>query len=376
MDRASPKEDKKLFKDWFDEQAAKLLAAQFSTVWPSFPTKKFIKLASNDLASLEFSGRINQFANALAQCLPDDMPQSLAIIRSSLPPPLPNCDAVTDGWLQWPIGQFIADRGLGFFEESMLTMVELTQRFSSEFAVRPFVEHKQQETIHYFSTLTEHESPHVRRWCSEGLRTRLPWGRKLNNLITNPRPVLPILEALKDDEERYVRRSVANNLNDISKDHPSIVIARCKNWYQESKQERIATVKQALRGLIKAGNLEALAVIGFGPPHKLQATLKVSQTQIAIGEAVTLVAELESSASQSQPVLVDYVVHFVRQNGKSTAKVFKWKTVTLQNRATHQITKKHSFKTTTVRALYPGRHFIELQINGVRVASTAVVLKP
>ena len=177
----SSKDDKKLFKNWFDDQAAKALASQLRRADSSFPNKKFIRIATQDLASLELAGRVNQFAAALASCWPDDIPKSLAIIRASLPPPLPDCEAVTDGWLQWPIGQYIADRGLEHFNDSMLTMLELTQRFSSEFAVRPFVEHRQQETIQYLRDLTDHESPHVRRWCSEGLRTRLPWGKSYIN---------------------------------------------------------------------------------------------------------------------------------------------------------------------------------------------------
>ena len=370
----SSADEKKLFKDWFDKQAAKALAAQIRLAESSFPTQKFIRIAAKDLQSLEFAGRVNQFAAALAVCLPDNIPKSLAIIRASFPPPLPDCDAVTDGWLQWPIGQYIGEQGLEYFDDSMSTMIELTQRFSAEFAVRPFVERRQQETIEYLCRLTDHESPHVRRWCSEGLRTRLPWGKKLHQLIADPKPVLPILEALKDDEEIYVRRSVANNLNDISKDHPDLVIARCRKWYKKSKPERVTLVKQALRGLIKDGRAEALAVIGFSKPEKLNVELELSEKKISLGGTLTLTATVSSTSASTQELLMDYAVHYVRKNGSSNIKVFKWKTLTIKPNETLVMTKKHSFKPTTVRALYPGKHIVELQINGSRVASAELTL--
>lgn len=367
--------ERKRFKDWFDEEAARALAGQIGAIDKRFSNKKFIELATSGLQDLEFAGRVGQFADALAACLPDDVPQALGILRDSLPAPLPDCDAVMDGWLQWPVGQFIANRGIEHFEESMLTMIELTRRFSSEFAVRPFVEHRQKETISYLRDLTDHESAHVRRWCSEGVRTRLPWGKKLHRLIADPKPVLPILDALKDDHEVYVRRSVANNLNDLSKDHPELVIAQCGKWYRQDKPQRITLVKQALRGLIKAGDPAALTVIGFAPPEKIQARLSVAAREITLGGTIELTAEITSRALKMQPLLIDYVVHFVRKNKKQGAKVFKWRTLDLGTGDTAIITKKHSFKASTVRALYPGTHFIEMQINGVLVASTAVELR-
>lgn len=372
--KTSNKDEPKLFKDWFDPGAAKALAEQMRRADANFPAKKFVRIASSNLAPLEFAGRVKQFSEALASCLPQDTPRALALLRASFPEPLPDCEAVTDGWLQWPIGQYIADHGLDEFDESMLTMIELTQRFSAEFAVRPFVEHRQGETISYLKKLTDHESPHVRRWCSEGLRTRLPWGKKLNELIANPKPVLPVLEALKDDAEIYVRRSVANNLNDIAKDHPDLVKARCKRWFQSSKAHRVSLVKHAMRTLIKDGDTEALNIIGFSAPKRLRASLTASNASPRIGESVTLLATLESDEIKPQPILIDYLVHYVRKNGSTSGKVFKWKQLELHKGQRVELQKKHSFKTTTVRALYPGAHRVELQVNGVRVASTEVRL--
>lgn len=372
---AANKPERKLFKDWFDKDAADMLAAQMILVMPQFPKAAFVKNATTGLARLEFAGRVNQFAGALKEALPSNIPEALSIIRESFPEPLPDCESVTDGWLQWPVGQFIADYGLGYFNESMQTMVELTQRFSAEFAVRPFVDKHQKKTLDYLKTLTKHPSPHVRRWCSEGIRTRLPWGIKLHGLIENPRPILSILEDLKDDNEPYVRRSVANNLNDIAKDHPDLVVARCRKWLGGRQPVRETLIKQALRSLIKDGNPAALSVLGFAPPQKLKCELSVSQSSVTIGDDVQLVAKIASQSDTSQSLIVDYVVHYVRKNGSQSAKVFKWKSIELSAGAVCAIKKKQSFKKTSVRELYAGDHRIDLQINGQLVARTVVSLK-
>jgi 3-methyladenine DNA glycosylase AlkC len=371
---------RKLFKDWFDEDAAMALAQQLRSVMPKFPSKQFIQHATKDIQKLEFAGRVSQFSRAMRIALPEDVGNALGIIRDSFPIALPDCESTTDGWLQWPVGQYIADHGLAHFDDSMLTMIELTQRFSSEFAVRPFVDNHQKETIAYLSSLTGHSSPHVRRWCSEGIRTRLPWGKKLNKLISDPKPIFPILEALKDDDELYVRRSVANNLNNVAKDHPGLVIARCDKWMPNShtragNSQRETVVKQALRSLIKDGDKDALAVLGFGMPEKLICALAPSSTGVSIGGAIDLNATIESNSTKAQSLIVDYVVHYVRKNGTNSGKVFKWKTLDILPGEKLMLKKKQSFKKTSVRQLYLGHHQIELQINGQRMASTEVVLR-
>ena len=262
MKQEEPKE-RKAFKDWFDKEAVQRLADQISAVSSDFESSRFLRVASEGLEDLEFHDRVKHLSNSMRECLPDDIPTALDILTQSLPPAQQDCESVTDGWLQWPVGQWIADHGLNHFEMSMTAMIELTQRFSSEFAVRPFVEHHPDRVFAELLRLTEHENPHVRRWCSEGVRTRLPWGRKLHGLIEAPSLILPILENLKDDPELYVRRSVANNLNDIAKDHPELVIQICRDWKKEADENRSRLIRHALRTLVKDGNPDALAILGF-----------------------------------------------------------------------------------------------------------------
>ena len=367
-------EKRKAFKDYFDRSAARALATQLHGADPAFDKKAFVRRATDGLEPLAFAARVRRFSDALRATLPSNVPRALEVIVKSLPPPLPDCEAVTDGWLQWPVGQFIADHGLEHFESSMAAMVELTQRFSSEFAVRPFVEHRPQETFARLRALTDHPSPHVRRWCSEGVRPRLPWGKRLNALILDPAPIWPLLEALKDDEERYVGRSVANNLNDLAKDHPEAVVQRCQKWTRRAPEARQWVIKHALRSLIKSGHAGALAVMGVGPADKISATLRIKPKRIAIGDAVDLVIVLKSGAKKTQRLVVDYAVRYARAQGTSAPKVFKWTNLSLDGGQETTLRKRHSMRPTTIRRLYPGRHDVIVQINGQPVAEASFQL--
>lgn len=362
------KPDKKSHKDWFDRRAAKALADQISAAHSPFDSKRFVSLCCKGLDALEFNARVRQFSNALHSTLPDNYPKTAKILSRSMPEVLPNCESVTDGWLQWPIGQFIADYGLEHFHESMACMVELTQRFSAEYAVRPFVKHRSEETFDFLYAQLSDKSPHVRRWCSEGCRTRLPWGEKLVGLITDPSPIMPILESLKDDPELYVRKSVANNLNDLSKDHPVMVMDLCHSWSKSAKSERDWIIRQGLRTLIKAGDKRALKLVGFSKPNGVTAELSLSAKRISIGESININATLHNSSRRSQQLLIDYLVHYQGKNKSDRRKVFKWKTIELKAKDELVIEKSHPMKRTTVRELYQGKHKVELQLNGEIVA--------
>jgi 3-methyladenine DNA glycosylase AlkC len=373
MNSSEKQKERPAIKDWFDRKAAKALAAQIGSAHAKFDRARFVRLATKDLPRLEFADRVRQFSGALRATLPESVPDALSVLTDSLPELLPGSEDVSDGWLQWPVGQFIADHGLEHYPESMAAMIELTQRFSAEFAVRPFVEAVPDRTFRQLLKLTKHRNVHVRRWCSEGTRPRLPWGRKLRDLVADPGPIWPILERLKDDSELYVRRSVANNLNDIAKDHPDRVVERCQAWLEKRTPNREWLVRHALRSLIKDGHPGALALVGFGPPEKLQTRLRVAPAAIRVGESMTMTAEIVSSARRSQRLAVDYAVHYVRKSGTS-AKVFKWTTAELPAGGRVTLEKRHHMKVTTIRALYPGAHRVELQVNGVRCAKAAFQL--
>lgn len=367
--------EKKLFKDWFDQSAAELLAEQMRKPFPRFPRKKFIQSATHQIESKEFLDRVKQFSSALKQSLPQHIPDALSIIRESFPPALETCESISGGWLQWPVGQFIADHGVSCFDDSMRTMVELTQRFSAEFAIRPFIELAPEKTLAYLMDLTRHPNPHVRRWCSEGIRPRLPWGKRLDQFIINPAPILPILERLTGDRELYVRKSVANNLNDISKDHPDIAIDFCGKLNETRCPHAEWIQKHALRSLVKSGNAVALKSLGYGMPRDLTVDLLVFPQRIRIGDSIRIEARIQNSGGQSIPIMIDYVIGFVRQNNRVGRKVFKGSSISLPGKKTHTFQKSHRIQFTTVRRLYPGRHTVGIQINGCVVAQSGFELE-
>lgn len=367
--------ERKPFKDWFDREAAKRLAAQVAAVWPGFDQRRFLRLATAGLGGLEFHDRIGRFSDAFRATLPQEVPAALDILVSSLPPVLPGAEDVTDSWLQWPLGRFIADHGVPHFEPSMAAMLALTQRFSAEFAVRPFLETYPDETYKRLLGWTTHPSPHVRRWCSEGTRPRLPWGRRLQALIEDPAPSWPLLEALRDDPEPYVRKSVANHLNDISKDHPEAVVDRCRRWLKGASPGRRWIVRHGLRSLVKAGHPGALAALGFRPSADLAATLRVSPPVVCLGESFECHAVFTNNGPAPLDLVVDYRLHFVRQRGRTGPKVFKWKTLRLEAGETRELRKRHPMRPTSIRALYPGVHKVELQVNGTARAAARFEFK-
>lgn len=317
---------------------------------------------------MEFQARVRRFSDSLACSLPIG-PKALEILRDSLPPLNDRLEPVNNGgWLQWPLGQFIADHGLDHIEESFQAMTELTKRFTSEFAVRPFVERFPTTTFERLLALTSDPNPHVRRWCTEGVRPLLPWGKKLKSLIDDPSPIWPILEALKNDSSLYVRKSIANNLNDLSKSHPGLVLERCRAWLGNPTPERQWIARHGLRTLIKSGQPEALSLLGFNPPRDLRVDLQLEPQTLAIGQSVQMTVELSSSSTDCQQLQVDYAVDYVRQHGKRSIKVFKGKQVELRDGHPVVIQKSHSMRKTTIRALYPGSHRIEIQVNGMTLA--------
>lgn len=364
-------QEKRHYKNWFDRKAAYQWADQVTAVYPEFDSEQFVRLTTRGLGQLEFKARVQKFAWALFETLPSHIPTALGILTESLPQPLPDCESPNEGWLQWPLGEYIATFCLDYPEEALYSMEELTQRFSAEFAVRPFVERYPDMVFEFFGELVGHQSPHVRRWCSEGVRPRLPWGNVLRSLVADASPIIPLLEALKDDPELYVRRSVANNLNDISKDHPELIVELCANWQRGATEERKWVLNHGLRTLIKSAHAGALSLQGFHPvPPGLGAEVEASPRTLVIGESVDLVATLTNRSPRALRLQVDLVLYYVRQRGKTHAKVFKWKALQLESGQRVKLRKTQAMMESSVRALYPGKHRVELQINGSRLAST------
>ena len=357
------------FKNLFNPEMIAQAGGHLHRANPEFDHGAFVALATDRLDDLELKERSNQIRDALSATLPKDFKAACETMLKALRPGAAgehgnqmDEDGIA-GWAVMPMADYVAEHGLGDVAFSLDVLKELTKRSSSEFAVRPFFLHAPDETLRVFKSWTKDENIHVRRLASEGSRPRLPWGMRLQPFVEDPKPILPILEALRGDPEEYVRRSVANNLNDIAKDHPDLVAGIAKKWLKGASKDQVRMVKHALRSLIKDGHKPTLKVLGYGPVE-VAASLDLSAASLKMGDRLTLTAEVSSNADNAQPMIVDYVIHHRKANGQTSPKVFKWKIAELKAGQTLKLSKTHHFKPITTRVYYAGVHHVEVQING------------
>jgi len=278
------------------------------------------------------------------------------------------------GWLLWSVGEYVARRGIEHPERALQTLHALTQRFTAEFAIRPFIVAHPELVFRTLHIWTTDPSAHVRRLVSEGSRPRLPWGVQLKSLVANPAPSLPLLHALQDDPSDYVRRSVANHLNDIAKDHPALVAEWLETHLEGASAERSALLRHASRTLIKRGDARVLRVWGIGASLKGTVTLRITPRRVRVGEHVTLAIRVNSRSRRTQKLAIDYVVHHVKADGLTSPKVFKGWQFDLAGGEERVLEKRHSMKRITTRRYYPGQHRIDIQVNGSVVASDVFAL--
>lgn len=354
------------FKNHFNAAMAEDLATRVAAVYPAFPGAAFVQTVVPQLASLELKGRIAAFAEGLRATLPPHYPEAVRILSTLLGPAHNESKGMyTDGWALAPLAAFVEYYGLEHFDDSMAALHAITQRHTAEFAIRPFLVHYPAETLAVLQHWVHDTSFHVRRLVSEGTRTRLPWAARLPQFIADPAPVLALLEELKDDPTLYVRTSVANNLNDIAKDHPELVLATLARWSEDTNAERQSIIRRALRTLVKQGHPEALRLLAAEAPQVELLALHVAPQQVMVGDVLTISTELRSTTPAPQQVIIDYIMHYRGARGELRPKVFKWRTGRLGTGESLRLVKRHSFRPVTIRRLYTGRHRIELQVNGV-----------
>jgi 3-methyladenine DNA glycosylase AlkC len=340
-------------KDRFGPDVPVRIAAMIAAVHPPFASDRFVAEALDGYDALELTPRAHQIARALAAHLPADPPDALAVLVASLGPPIERLEGM-DSFAYLPLVFFVATYGIDHLEASLAAQYALTQRFTAEFSIRAFLERYPEETLARLRLWAHDPNVHVRRLVSEGTRPRLPWAPRLRPFQQDPAPVLELLELLKDDPEPYVRRSVANNLNDIAKDHPDVAAAVGRRWLEGASTERRALVAHGLRTLVKAGHPGALAALGFetGTPVSVE-RLTVAPASVAIGGKVRIEVTVRNPDAEASSALVDLRVHFVKANGSLRPKVFKGATLDLEPGATGFVRKTVSLAQHTTRTHYP-----------------------
>jgi 3-methyladenine DNA glycosylase AlkC len=341
------------------------IADRLSAVHPTFDRERFEALAGDNLETLELMQRSLQIRDGLIETLPQSFPQAAAALRDCLP----NDDRPgLSGWTLLPISQYVAARGFGDFELSLSLLRALTPHFTSEFGIRVFIDQDQERALAIIGSWVTDANHHVRRLASEGTRPRLPWAMRLPKLIRDPHPILPILKSLIDDPEDYVRRSVANSLNDIAKDHADLVADFVAEHMAGASPERQQLLRHASRTLLKQGHGAALSNFGFAAPAGIDAAFSLDRPEIMLGESLVFKLAVRHTAKTAQKIMIDYAVHHRKANGMTSPKVFKWTSATLEPGATMEIEKRHAIRPITTRRYYPGAHRVVILVNGQEAA--------
>jgi len=355
-------------KDWFDEARYRTLASQLGGLHPRFDRKRFLKLTLEGHEDRSLMQRLRRTSEATREALPLDYRESLDVLRQLAP-------RIDHGFVTLFLPDFVSLYGHEDFDASMDALKFFTPFGSSEFAIREFLKRDLDRTLGVMRGWSLDENEHVRRLASEGCRPRLPWSFRLTGLVADPTPALPILENLKADPSLYVRKSVANHLNDIAKDHPALVAQWLQAHLPDAPEPRRVLLRHASRTLIKQGDAAVLRAWGLGGALRGRAVLQITPGALAVGETLNLQLTLQSTATRPQALALDYVVHHVKANGSTSAKVFKGWQIVLPARGEVVLSKRHSMRAVTTRRYHAGHHAVQVQANGKMVAEAGFDLR-
>lgn len=352
-------------KNLIGPHTARDTADAVARAWATFDQAAFLADILPVIDGLELMQRGQCIADALRRHLPDDFEMAAKILHACLPA---QDHHGLSGWALLSFNQYVAVHGRGHLETALHLLKALTPHFTAEFGIRPFLAEEQDAALAIISPWVSDPNHHVRRLASEGTRPRLPWAMRLPALVKEPRPILPILEALLDDPEDYVRRSVANSLNDIAKDHPDLVADFVERHAVGASKERLWLLKHASRTLIKKGHGKALANFGFAALTDVTARVSLSNDSILFPGELAFDIRLTNTGEETRTVLVDYAIHHQKKGGSLSPKVFKGKSMTMEPGDSVTIARRHAFRPITTRVYHPGRHRLEVILNGEQVA--------
>lgn len=346
-----------LLKEMFDEARFREVAEKLGGLGSGFDRVGFLDASLANLEELSLMARMRRMTEALHGAIPFGFRENVNLLRELAP-------QLEPGFVTMFLPDYVGLYGRDDFDFSMESLRFFTAFGSSEFAVREFIRLDQERALGIMREWSQDEDEHVRRLASEGCRPRLPWSFRLQGLLDNPRPTLPILENLRSDPALYVRKSVANHLNDISKDHPELVMDVLDGW-QLADGKTFWIAKQGLRTLIKAGEQRALGMIGATPKPKVRIEdFRLDPPKMQLGESLTLSACIVSESSEMQRLVIDYAIHYVKKSGLGSAKVFKLRELSLGPRERMEIRKSQLIRDFSTRKHHAGFHRVELLVNG------------
>jgi 3-methyladenine DNA glycosylase AlkC len=325
------------------------------------------ELGRGDLGDPSLRERTDLVSAALLVDLPEGYAAASGIIRTALD------DPSFAGWTIWPVGETVTTLALGEpenFDDGLGLLAELTPRLTSEFSIRRMLEHDLERALPVVLGWTSHPDEHVRRLASEGTRSFLPWAIRVRSLLASPEATVPILDALYRDETDYVRRSVANHLNDLARQNPDLVVEVAGRWLADPDENTPWVVRHGLRTLVKKAHPGALELLGFAPVVVTVSAPVLESTAITLPGSLAFSFALTNDGDAPARLAVDYVVHFMKSNGSQAEKVFKLTSTTLAAGESVTLSKRHALRQMTTRVHYAGTHSLELQINGQRHTHT------
>lgn len=363
------------FKNIYNKNSLTKLAIAIRQADPDFESSLFLDHALQGLNKLELKERVLHIAKSLKEYLKHPYEDSIDILISILAPEEDHLsfewenNGGISGFLIWPLTTYIELYGLDHFDKSVEAMYEMTKRFSSEFVIRKFILTHEKKMFKILTQWKKDPNHHVRRLVSEGTRPRLPWGISVPCLKENLPRNIKLIYSLRKDPSEYVRRSVANHLNDISHLDQELFI-QTLNRFGDSPYEK-AIIRHASRTLLKKGNTSILKLHGYDTQHRLKPEVKVLKKSIQEGDNLPI--EIKIKNNKKRKLLIDYIIHFKKANGTYSEKVFRLRD--LETEKNISIEKHISFKKVTTRRHYPGKHYIQIQINGKRFDKLSFNLK-
>ena len=357
-------------RDLFNPALIDELAGNIHQAWPDFDQDAFVQAVVPKLPDLSFGDRSSLIADSLRHFLPDAYETAVFILIAALrPEPKTETFNGYDGFEIMPQCLFVSRYGLDEYDVSINALYEMTKRFTAEGDIRPFIQKYPDKTMAFLHEITQDPSPFARRLASEGTRPRLPLAPRLPVFQQDPTPVIELLDKLKEDPNLMVRRSVANNLNDIAKDNPDTVVATLERWRAIETPEMDWIISHALRTLLKQGHLGALRLMGYDPDASIVVSdLRVSSTKIKVGDVLGFSFQVRSEEKRPCSLMIDYIIHYMKANGRQKPKVFKAAKKTLAPGETITVQQGRSFEKINTRPYYAGQHSLEIQINGKRYA--------
>lgn len=352
---------------FFTSESLQKFTEAIRLVFPEFDKEGFLTLIqTSEWEGMELKERMRHTTLCLGKTLPQNYRQALDILIKAAP--------LVKGFEAGSLPDYVEVFGMEDWEYSLPALKYLTRFFSAEFSVRPFLDSNPKRAMILMMECAGDEDENVRRFASEGCRPRLPWAMALPKFKKDPGPILAILEKLKDDPSEFVRRSVANNLNDISKDHPDVVLALAERWLGQSERTDWI-VKHACRTLLKSGDVRAMRLFGFGDPSRLHIkNLRFSRDKAAVGQDIHFLFDLIVEEKEPCKVRLEYRVDYARAGGKLARKIFQI-SENSYTPAVYSFKRKQTFQDMSTRKHYPGEHRIAIIVNGEVKAERVLILE-